>query len=53
MYEERRNTLSIKDVFIQLTLVVLFIFVMIWLFPTKGYLEENYVTEQIKSISQM
>ena len=43
MYEERKNTFSVKEIILQLILVVLFIFVMIWLFPTKDYLKENYV----------
>ena len=43
MYEERRNTLSFRDIILQLMLVILFVFVMIWLFPTKNYLKDNFV----------
>ncbi len=43
MYEERRHTFSFKDIILQLLLVILFIFIMIWLFPTKNYLKENFV----------
>jgi len=42
MYEERRNSITLRDVILQLLIVVLFIFVMIWLFPTKGFLDKNY-----------
>lgn len=44
MYEERKN-FSIKDTVIQLFLVVLFVFIMIWLFPTKNYLANTYATK--------
>ena len=43
MYEERRNTFNLRDIVLQLLLVILFVFIMIWLFPTKSYLEENFV----------
>jgi len=46
MYEERRNSITLRDVILQLLIVVLFIFVMIWLFPTKGFLDKNYVTNE-------
>lgn len=42
MYEER-NDFRLRDILIQLFFVALFIFLMIWLFPTKSYLEDNYV----------
>ena len=41
MYEERRETFSIKDIFLQLLFIVLLVFILIWLFPTKGYLEKR------------
>lgn len=44
MYEERRN-FGLRDVIIQILFVVLFIFILIWLFPTKGYLKNNTVTK--------
>ncbi len=43
MYEERRNTFSIRDIILQLLMVVLFTLIMIWLFPTKSYLKDNFV----------
>ena len=50
MYEERRNTFSIKDIVLQLMMVVLFVLIMIWLFPTKSYLKDNFVgKEELKS----
>ena len=41
MYEDRRETFSIKDVVLQLLFIVLLVFILIWLFPTKGYLEKK------------
>ena len=41
MYDERREHFSIRDVILQILLVVLFVFIMIWLFPTKNYLKDN------------
>lgn len=43
MYEERRNRFSLRDIILIILLMILFIFVMVWLFPTKGYLEQNNV----------
>ena len=34
MYEERK-TFGIKDIIIQVLFVALFVFVMLWLFPSK------------------
>jgi len=39
MYNERREGFSIKDVILQLLFVVLFVFILIWLFPTKSSLK--------------
>lgn len=41
MYEDKRETFSIKDIFLQLLFIVLLVFILIWLFPTKGYLERK------------
>ena len=41
MYEERKETFSIKDIFLQLLFIILLVFILIWLFPTKGYLEKK------------
>lgn len=44
MYEERRN-FSFRTVIVQLLFVVLFVFIMIWLLPTKDYLGNKYATK--------
>lgn len=41
MYEERTNRVSFKDVLLQLLFIILFVFVLLWLFPTKGYLDKK------------
>ena len=46
MYEERRNKLNFKDIILQLLFVVLFVLIMIWLFPTKSYLKDNFVGKE-------
>ena len=46
MYEERRNTFNFKDIILQLLFVVLFVLIMIWLFPTKSYLKDNFVGKE-------
>lgn len=40
MYEERER-FSFKDVILQIILVVLFVFLLLWLFPTKGYVDKK------------
>ena len=37
MYNERKDSFSIKTVILQFLFVALFIFLLIWLFPTKNY----------------
>lgn len=54
MYDEKNN-FSIRTLILQILLVVLFVFIMIWLFPTKSYMNDNYVTkdeliQQLQSI---
>ena len=46
MYEENENRFSLRDTILQLLLVILFILIMIWLFPTKSYLDNKYVTNE-------
>ena len=41
MYNERDDNFSIKDIAIQILFAVLFLFILIWLFPTKGYLNNK------------
>lgn len=42
MYEERRESFSVRDLILQVLFVLLFIFILIWLFPTKNYMK-NYI----------
>lgn len=50
MYEERKK-LTLKDILVQLLIIVLFVFILIWLFPTKGYINNNYAsTDDVKHI---
>lgn len=41
MYNERRENFTIKDVILQLLFVALFIFLLIWLFPTKSFVNKK------------
>lgn len=56
MYEERRESFSLKDIILQLLFIVLLVFILIWLFPTKGYLEkkldgiESSVNDKLKPL---
>jgi len=48
MYEERRNSFTLRDIILQILLIVLFVLIMVWLFPTKNYLKEQNVVENDK-----
>ena len=41
MYEERRNKVSIRNAILVVLLLTLFIFILVWLFPTKNYLNNR------------
>lgn len=41
MYDERKEKFSFKSFFLTLLLVLLFVFLMLWLFPTKSYVDER------------
>jgi hypothetical protein len=41
MYEESRGRFTLRDVILQLLIVVLFVFLLVWLFPTKGYIDSK------------
>lgn len=41
MYNERKDSFSIKDVVLQILFVVLFIFILMWLFPSKSFLKDS------------
>ena len=42
MYNERKDSFSIKNLLIQLLFIVLFVFILIWLFPTKKTIEDGF-----------
>jgi hypothetical protein len=44
MYEERRESFSIRDLILQVLFVILFVFILIWIFPTKDYMKK-YIGE--------
>ena len=41
MYDERKEKFSFKSFFLTILLVLLFIFLMLWLFPTKNYVDNK------------
>ena len=41
MYEERKEKFSFKSFFLTLLLVLLFVFLMLWLFPTRNYVDKK------------
>lgn len=51
MYEERKEKFSFKSFFLTVLLVLLFVFLMLWLFPTKNYinnkLQSSYDLERL------
>ncbi len=40
MYEENNNAFALKDLVLKILFAVLVIFIIIWLFPTKGYIDK-------------
>ena len=42
MYEERKEKFSFKSFFLTLLLVLLFVLLMLWIFPTKWDLDKKY-----------
>ena len=40
MYNDKKDGFSLKDVAIQVLIIVLFVFILIWLFPTKSYVDK-------------
>ena len=42
MYNERKDTFSVKDIIVQVLCILLFIFLLLWLFPTKSFIKKNY-----------
>lgn len=41
-YESKKDGFSIKDIIVQLLFIVLFVFILIWLFPTKNSLNGKF-----------
>ena len=41
MYEERNEKFTLKDIILQILFIALFVFLLIWLFPTKGYVNQK------------
>ena len=41
MYNERKDSFSIKDLIVQILFIVLFVFILIWLFPTKDNVKDG------------
>lgn len=41
MYNERNEGFSLKEVILRLLFIVLFVFILIWLFPTRSTVEKN------------
>jgi len=39
---ERDNAFTLKDVIFNLLFIVLFVFILLWLFPSKSFLKDNY-----------
>jgi len=51
MYEERREKFSFKSFFLTLLLVLLFVFLMLWLFPTKWDVNKLQSTYDLERLS--
>jgi len=48
MYNERKDSFSIKNLIIQLLFIVLLVFVLIWLFPSKKLVEDGFADANTK-----
>lgn len=40
MYEERKESFSVRSLILQILFVVLTVFLLLWLFPTKNYVKD-------------
>ena len=51
MYNERKETFSVKDIIIQILCILLFVFLLLWLFPTKSFIKNNMdgVSEELEN----
>lgn len=50
MYEERHSIFSVKKVILAILIIVLVFFVLMWLFPTKGYLSNNEESTSVTKV---
>ena len=50
MYEERHSIFSVKKVILAILIIVLIFFVLMWLFPTKGYLSNNEESTSVTKV---
>ena len=41
MYSERKDNFSVKDIIVQILCILLFVFLLLWLFPTKSFIKNN------------
>lgn len=41
MYNERKDNFSIKDIVLQILFVIVFIFILMWLFPSKEFVKDS------------
>ena len=59
MYHEERERFTLRDVILQISFVVLFVFLLLWLFPTRNYVEkvvkpidQTIFNENVKTMSE-
>ena len=41
MYNEKQDNFSVKDVILQILFVILFVFILMWLFPSKQFVKDS------------
>lgn len=52
MYEERRDSFSIRDLILQVLFIILFVFILILIFPTKNYMKKYIGENKNKTVVQ-
>lgn len=57
MYDDRREKFSFKNFFLTILIVLLFVFLMLWLFPTRGYVDKlqnkDNVNQQVFDLDRL
>ena len=53
MYNDKKDGFSLKDIAIQVLIIILFVFILIWLFPTKSYVDKLASNSSNGSISDI